>query len=96
MHGITPKIKSFDDTLRLAAHLFNLDTFDANRIMAENLRKLGLTKLSVVLYVNWASHNALTYGELAEALGLTIKQVKAELRRLRNVFPHLFRSAPVL
>jgi DNA-binding MarR family transcriptional regulator len=96
MYNMRPIIKPYDSTVRLAAHLFNMDILEANYTMAEKLRDLKLTKLSIVLYVNWASHNALTYNELAEALNITVQKVKAELRRLRDVFPHLFTLGLVL
>jgi len=88
-----PRLKPYSEIVKTAAELFNMNGLDAELEMDAKLRKLKLPKIAVVLYVNFASHNVLTYPELAEETGLTIAAVKVHLQTVRRKFPYLFLGA---
>ena len=90
MPAILPLIKSYEATVQIAAELFNMPYIEAEDEMYERLCDLGLSELDVVIYTNWASHNALTYDELTEHLDISVETIKWRMQRLRQVFPHLF------
>ena len=90
-----PRIKPYSQTVETAAELLGIPVFEAEMEMDARLRKLGIPKASVMLYVNWASHNALTHTELAEALGLTVTTVRSQISKIKRKFPHLFLWPPV-
>ena len=85
-----PRIKPYSQTVETAAQLMNMSIFEAELELDARLRKLGIPKIAVTLYTNWASHNVLTHSELAEALGLSIATVRNHLRKIKRKFPHLF------
>ena len=87
-----PLIKSYLETVKTAARLFNISELDAEIEMDRRLRKLGIPKIAVVLYINWASWNVLTHQELAEALGLSVTTVRSHLQTIKRRFKHLFTS----
>ena len=96
MPAIIPLIKLYKSIVETAAEIFDMPYIEAEEDMYERLCDLGLTELDVVIYVNWASHNALTYNELTEHLDISVETIKWRMQRLRQVFPHLFILAPDL
>lgn len=90
MPAILPLIKPYKHTVQTAAEIFDMPFIEAEEEMYERLCDLGLSELDVVIYVNWASHNALTYNELAQHLDISIETAKWRMQNLRRVFPHLF------
>jgi hypothetical protein len=90
MPAIQPLIKSYKATVQTAAELFDIPFVEADDEMFERLCNLGLSELDVVVYVNWASHNALTYDELALYLDISKGEIKWRMQKLRGIFPHLF------
>jgi len=88
-----PKLKPYSEIVKTAAELFNMNGLDAELEMDARLRKLAIPKIAVVLYVNWAGWNVLTYPELAEETGLTITAIKVHLQTVKRKFPYLFLGA---
>ena len=85
-----PAIKSYSDTVETATDLFGMTYTEAGITIAKRLDYLGLSELDIVIYVNWASHNALTYTELALHLDTPREEIKWRMQNLRRIFPHLF------
>jgi len=88
-----PKLKPYSEIVETAAELYSMNGLDAEFEMDARLRELKLPKIAVVIYVNFASHNVLTYSELAEETGLTETMVRSHLQVVRHRFPHLFLGA---
>ena len=70
------------------------DILDARFELDARLKDLNIPKIAVVIYVNWASHNVLTYSEIAEETKLTIHEIKIHLQTIKRRFPHLFLWGP--
>lgn len=87
---MTPRIKPYSEIVETAAWLLRMSVLDTEMEMGVRLRRLGIPKTAIVLYVNWASHNVLTHSELAEELQLTVTTVRSHLRKIKKKFPHLF------
>ena len=85
-----PLIKPYSATVETAAELMGIPKFEIKEEMEERLEELGIPKIAVVLYVNWASHNVLTHRQLAEALGLSVTAVRSHLNKIKRKFPWLF------
>ena len=85
-----PRIKPYSQTVETAAELIGIPKFEIEEELEERLEELGIPKIAVTLYVNWASHNVLTHQELAEALGLSVTMVRSHLNKIKRKFPHLF------
>ena len=92
MTGIRPLIKPYTDIVATAANLFDITYAEADEFMYMRLRELDLDELDVVIYTNWASHNALTQRELSVHLGIGIEHLKWRMQNLKRIFPHLFCS----
>ena len=105
---IKPKLKPYSEIVETAARMIKdeetipsedsrelteVDILDTEIEMNVRLRELKISKIAVVLYVNFASHNVLTYSELAEETGLTVAAVKVHLQTIKRKFPHLFLGA---
>jgi membrane-anchored protein YejM (alkaline phosphatase superfamily) len=90
-----PVVKPYEGTVQTAANLFGITYSEADEEMIKRLSHLELSELDIVVYVNWASHNALTYNELASHLDIPVKDIKWRLEKLRRVFPHLFSGGPI-
>ena len=89
---MTPRIKSYSEIVKTVAQMFNMDELDAEVEMGVRLRALGIPKIGVTIYVNWADWNVLTHSELAEALGLSVTTVRSHLNKIKRKFPWLFSS----
>jgi len=89
-----PRIKPYSQIVETAAELMDMPVFEAELEMDSRLRKLAIPKIAVTIYVNWASHNALTHQDLAEALGLTVTTVRSHLNKIKRKFPWLFYFGP--
>ena len=102
------KLKSYSEIVETAARIIKdeetipgensrelteIDILDTEIEMNARLRELKIPKIAVVLYVNFASHNVLTYTELAEETGLTETMVRSHLQVVRHRFPYLFLGA---
>lgn len=87
-----PRIKPFSQTVETAAELMDTPKFEIEKELEERLEELGIPKISVTLYVNWASHNVLTHHDLAEALGLSVTMVRSHINKIKRKFPWLFTS----
>lgn len=85
-----PRIKPYSQTVETAAELMGIPKFEIEEEMEERLEALGMPKIAVTLYVNWASHNVLTHQELAETLGLSVTIVRSHLNKIKRKFPYLF------
>ena len=85
-----PLIKPYSETVKTAAQLMDMPVFEAEEEMEERLEELRIPKISVTIYVNWASWNALTHQELAKAFGLTVTTVRSHINKIKRKFPHLF------
>jgi membrane-anchored protein YejM (alkaline phosphatase superfamily) len=92
MSAILPLIKPYEATVQTAAEMLDTTYMEADEELYERLCDLGLSKIDVVIYVNWASHNALTYDELTQHLDISRDEIKWRMQKLRRVFPHLFCS----
>jgi len=88
-----PRIKPYSQIVETAAMLFDMPVFEAEEEMEERLEALGIPKVAITIYVNFASHNVLTYLELAEETGLTEATIKMHLQTVKRKFPHLFLGA---
>ena len=103
-----PRLKPYSEIIETAARMIKneetmpgegsrelteIDILDVGIEMDARLRELKLSKTAVVLYVNFASHNVLTYSELAEEIGLTEAAIKTHLQTVKRKFPHLFLGA---
>lgn len=86
--------KTFNDFVRLACRTYRLDFEKAEKFILLRLYELHLTKMSVVCYINWADGDTLTQKELAKILGVSQPTVNYHLRRLQEVWPHLFMFGP--
>lgn len=93
MSAILPLIKTYKSIVQTATELFDTPYIEAEEEMYERLCDLDLSELDVVIYVNWASHNALTYDELTLHLGIPRDEIKWRMQKLRRVFPQLFTLA---
>jgi len=106
--SIKPRLKPYSEIIETAARMIKdeetmpgedsrelteIDILDVGIEMDARLRELKLSKTAVVLYVNFASHNVLTYSELAEEIGLTEAAIKTHLQTVKRKFPHLFLGA---
>ena len=87
-----PKIKTFREIACTAARVLGVSDQEGFELLDARLQKLGIPRLAVVLYVNWADHNVLTYDERADALGLTQATVRSQLQTIRKKWKHLFTS----
>jgi len=87
-----PRIKSYSQIVETAAQLMNMSILDAEIEMDVRLRRLKIPKVAVILYVNWADWNVLTYDQLAKATGLTTTAVRSHLQTIKRRFRHLFTS----
>ena len=85
-----PRIKTYSQIVETAAQLMDMPVLDAEFEMDAKLRELKIPKIAVVLYVNWADWNVLTYLQLAEATGLTLTAVRSHLQTIKRRFKHLF------
>ena len=85
-----PLLKPYSEIIKTASKLFKTSELDAEIELDAKLRELKIPKIAVVVYVNWASHNALSYKEVAKATGLTKIMVQSCLQILRKRFPWLF------
>ena len=94
MSMIKPLIKPYSEIVKTAARLFNISELDAEIEMDARLRKLKIPKIAVVIYVNWASHNALTAKEIAEEMGLTEAEVRLHLQTIKRKWKYLFYFGP--
>ena len=108
---IKPRLKPYSEIVETAARMVvgeetvpgedlreitEDDVLDAEIEMSTRLKELKLPKIAVVVYVNYASHNVLSYSELAEATGLTEAAIKVHLQTVKRRFPHLFLGATSL
>ena len=94
MPAIRPLLKPYSEIVKTAAKLFNMSELDAEIEMDARLRKLKIPKIAVVAYINWASHNALSYKEIAEAMGIPKGTVKVHLWHIKRKWKHLFSFGP--
>lgn len=85
-----PKLKPYSEIVKTAAKLFDVDELNVEAELDMRLKRLKISKTMVVIYVNWADWNTLTYSQIAEATGLTTLVVKNSLQKLRRRFKHLF------
>ncbi len=85
-----PRIKSYSQITETAAELMGIPKFEIKGEMEERLEELGIPKVAVLLYVNWADWNVLTHQELAGALGLSMTMVRSHLNKIKREFPWLF------
>jgi hypothetical protein len=76
--------------VQTAAKLFNMDELEAEIELGKRLRLLKIPKDAVVIYVNWASHNALTYRKIGELIGVRLETIHNLMKLLKRRFPHLF------
>lgn len=94
MLAIKPLLKPYSEIVETASRLMGISMPEAEMEMNARLRKLKISKMTVVIYVNWASHNTLSCKEVAKATGLTKTLVRSHLQVLRKKFPWLFSFGP--
>jgi DNA-binding CsgD family transcriptional regulator len=88
-----PKIKCYKEIVSTAAELFGMTETEAEIELDRRLRFLGISKETVVVYVNWADYNTLTIKQLAKAMCRSVSTIKSHLRTIRQEWPELFISA---
>ncbi len=86
--------KTFPDFVHRACQMYSLPFEVAEFQIVDRLRRVGLTPMAVVCYINWADGLCLSQGKIGKALSISQQAVQQQLHNLRKVWPYLFDFGP--
>lgn len=82
--------KNFDDFVKAAMFLYNLEYKEAKHRILKVLWKKDLTQLSIVIFLNWtAGHN---FAEISEKYGISSGNVIQVLKNFEKIWPGICQS----
>ena len=82
-------MRTFNQFIQHACQCYDLDFPAAKNIILQKLRKVRLSPIAIVCYINWADNGFLTEQQIANNLNITQQGVQDHIQRLRRVWPFL-------
>lgn len=89
-------LRTFTEFVEHASSVFKLSMSDAEVKILNVLNEKRVSTRSVVAYINWTYYDPMSKAEIAVAMNTSVSTVDNWLRRLKKVWPVLFRLAPRL
>jgi hypothetical protein len=86
--------KTFNDFVNLAARTYGLTKVEAVNELLDRLQFNGLSIRAIECYINWADNDTLTTTQIGNHLGIDQRTVCYYLKRLHEIWPHLFDFGP--